>query len=46
MVATLVDGIRLATNEAERQQNYLANGIATDWRDALREVVAQIAGRL
>lgn len=46
MIATLVDGIRLAANEAERQQNYLANGIATDWGDALREVVAQIAGRL
>jgi hypothetical protein len=45
MVATLAEGIRLATDEAQRTRNYQANGIATDWREALREVVAHIAGR-
>ena len=44
MVATLADGLRLATDEDERTRNYLASGIATDWRDSLKEVVAQIAG--
>jgi O-antigen biosynthesis protein len=46
MVATLSDGLRLAMDEDERKRNYLASGIATDWRDSLRDVVARIARRL
>ena len=44
MVATLADGLRLAADEPARTQNHLSCGIATDWRDALRDIVAEFAG--
>ena len=42
MLSTLADGVRLAVNEAERAENYRASSLASSWREALGQIVAQI----
>jgi hypothetical protein len=46
MLSTLADGLRLASNEALRTQNHHSSAIASSWREALGEVVAQIEEQL
>ena len=43
MVRTLGEAVRLATDESRRAANYLENGICTDWRTSLEDVVARLA---
>lgn len=43
MLSALADGLRLAADDGARTQNYISCGIASDWREALAEVVARVA---
>ena len=40
MLEAMAEGVRLAKDEARRTANFAANGLATDWRSALAEVIA------
>ena len=44
MLEALAEGVRLAKDEAARTANFGANGLVTDWRSALADVIAA-AGR-
>jgi O-antigen biosynthesis protein len=43
MLSTLAEGIRLATDSDRRTANHRATALGSSWREALGEVVAQIA---
>jgi hypothetical protein len=43
MVEALGQGVRLAEDDVLRRRNHTANGISTDWKLSLREVVATLA---
>ena len=46
MLSTLAEGIRLAADQAQRTENHRESGLASSWREALGEVMAQISEAL